>query len=1053
MTLKLPTLAILLLVVLLSYPLSTLAQGVPTKLPLSQIQELRDSTGKLAKAKDWETYLAVQAKILSLYEHAGNFSEGTESGEKILQKISKKARRFTASSWPVYQALASLYASSGNADRAIALHKEQLTILSSYPKSAAPWQWVATLNQLGAQYLSQRQAGTALPYLQEAESRLQPYLKHPALLANTSHAIETITKTYVLLSEYYEYANDLQEALPYAQLALQTAKQVCSENAFALHPHYNRIGRLYFALEEYENSQEYHRKAIYILKTNQHKELPAASSTITLAYYYSDLADAFSEQEAIEYYQKSLSLLENTNEHLLLRIKNLRKIAEQYNWQDDFSRSWPYIEKANRLWLANAAQYQQDRDFQLSRAGIYRSIGHYWKRLGSFEKSLHFYKKYVEVWERNGSSPVNTESIGTLMEIAEIYNWKVREKEMYADSAVYYTRKALVKASKNFDSYDPKVLPPVEDLHTITYMYAILKQLARFGQWKAVHYGDREDERGALHNALAIMDLADQFHTQSLQQINNLRAGQVAGLIKRSLMIYHGSIVFATSLYKIEPSAALIEKCFYYSQRMKAQKLWLAQLEEEAHKFLDRPDSIKIQEKALAVDIQDYEQQVLQAQGNGDAILAEEIMNNQLFETRRAYEALQLQLEKDNPSFLRNKYKFDPTTIAELQEQLAPDEVLIEYVLSGWEQLAFVVQKGMPVQLSVLAQEKKLCTVAYDRIELMHDLLQRSPMHRKTSRANFIQLSHQLYQHFLQPIEASLVGKKRLIVVGHDRINYIPFEALLASAELKPFTDLAFLIKRYEVSYHYSANLFVKSRRKQQLPQGGIYVFAPIYDDQKILVSASNKLPINVAPSHNALRAFDEDGAYTPLPESEWEANDIFTLFNQKEDKQENQLILRKAATEYNLKTNLEAPYRFIHIAGHSFANLKNPEFSGIACFAEDSAIEEDGILYMGEIYPLDTHADLITLSSCESGLGKLDQADGLIGLNRAFVYAGIPNVVFSLWKVYDRVSSTFMVDFYESVLEGEDYATSLRRAKLKLLESESTASPHYWSPFLLIGR
>ena len=107
----------------------------------------------------------------------------------------------------------------------------------------------------------------------------------------------------------------------------------------------------------------------------------------------------------------------------------------------------------------------------------------------------------------------------------------------------------------------------------------------------------------------------------------------------------------------------------------------------------------------------------------------------------------------------------------------------------------------------------------------------------------------------------------------------------------------------------------------------------------------------------------------------------------------------------------------------------------------------------MGEIYNLNTKADLVTLSSCESGLGKLDGADGLVGLNRAFIYAGIPNVVFSLWKVYDRVSSTFMVAFYESVLEGENYATSLRRAKLKLLESESTASPHYWSPFLLIGR
>lgn len=1053
MTLKLPTLASLLLAVLLTYPMGTRAQQVPTESVLSQIQELEDYTSTLAKVKDWKTYMAVHAKILSLYEQAGDFPKGVEYGEKVLQQITKRAKRFKASSWPVYQALASLYEAAGNTNRAIALHLEQLTLLSSYPEPADPWYRVNTYNQLGSHYLSQQKTSTAIAYLKKSESWLQHILEAPTFTANTSQEIETITHTYALLSTCYVSTNDFQEALPYAKLALGVAKQYYSANAFVLHPHYNRIGRLYFALEEYEKSQEYHRKAIYVLKTSQIERPLADSSTITLAYYYSDLADAFSRQEAIKYYQKSLSLIENKAEHLLLRIKNLRKIAEQYNWQDDFKRSWPYIEKADSLWLANAKKYQQDRDFQLARAGIYRSRGHYWKRSDSFEKSLHYYKKYVEVWERNGSTPVNTESIGMLMEIAEIYNWKVREKEMYADSAVYYTRKALVKATKNFDSYDPRVLPAVEDLHTITYMYAILKQLARFGQWKAVHYGDREDEREALHNALAIMDLADQFHTRSLQQTNNLRAGQVAGLIRRSFMIYHGSIVFATTLYKMEPSAKLIERCFYYSQRMKAQKLWLAQLEEEAHKLLDRPDSIKIQEKTLALNIQDYQQRVLQGQARGDTLLVEEIMNNQLFETRRDLEALQLQLEKDNPSFFQNKYKFDPTTIAELQEQLAQDELLIEYVLSGWGQLAFVVQKGMPAQLSMLAQGEKVCTLAFNKIELMHDLLQRSPMHRKSSRANFIQWSHELYQHFLQPMEASLVGKKRLIVVGHDRINYIPFEALLASSEIKPFKELAFLIKRYEVSYHYSANQFVQSRRKQQSSQEGIYVFAPVYDDQETLTSASKKPPIKIAPSHSTLRAFDEDGTYTPLPESEWEANDIYALFDQQGNAQENKLILRKAATENNLKTNLEAPYRFIHIAGHSFANLKNPEFSGIACFAETSSVKEDGILYMGEIYALDTRADLVTLSSCESGLGKLDGADGLIGLNRAFIYAGIPNVVFSLWKVYDRVSSTFMVDFYESVLEGENYATSLRRAKLQLLESESTASPHYWSPFLLIGR
>jgi len=174
-----------------------------------------------------------------------------------------------------------------------------------------------------------------------------------------------------------------------------------------------------------------------------------------------------------------------------------------------------------------------------------------------------------------------------------------------------------------------------------------------------------------------------------------------------------------------------------------------------------------------------------------------------------------------------------------------------------------------------------------------------------------------------------------------------------------------------------------------------------------------------------------------------------------KNGKKSNQLDLRANASEAALKSNLEKPFKYIHIAGHSFADLENPKFSGIACFDvnESNPNTEDGTLYTGEIYNISSKADLVTLSSCESGFGKLEKTEGLMGINRAFIYAGTPNVVFSLWKVYDKISATMMKDFYKNTLEGKSYSTSLREAKLQLLEKEETASPHFWSPFLLIGR
>lgn len=1016
----------------------------------SSVRTQLATLAKHEKEKDWEAYIHASTQLMSSYQLSEDYPAGIQLGKKALQKIKRKARQFLPSTWRIYTALGRIYELVGDKEQALDSYQKQLQLTASLPGEKKHWQLATTYNQLGAFYLSQKQLDTALIYLQKAEQSL-PITQEPAKLHPPSaSALEVMVETYSQLSKVYENQESIQQALSYAKLALSTAKLDHIENAYPLSPHYNRIGTIYFALEEYEKSIEYHRKAIYILKSYaaSHKNEHLVASELALSYAY--LADVLDKEEGIAYYKKSLQLIQNDEDHLLLRMKNLSKIAENYNWLDNFTRAWPYIQEADSLWLKYEPVYHKDPAFQFARAGIYHSTGHYWKRLGSFDKSLHFYKKYVEVWEKYGSGPVNSENIGMLMEIAEIYNWRMKEDIRYADSSVYYTQKALIIATKTFNSYDLTQLPAVEDLKDITYMYAILKQLARCVEIRATLYGDEGEKKKALRTALAIMDLADQFHSRSLQQMNTLRAGQAAALIHRSLMIYHGSTVFCTYLNRLEPSADLIEKCFYYSQRMKAQKLWLVQLKEEANAMEGLPAAIQIHEKELLSDIQHYEKLVLKAQYEEDPSGVEHYRNNQLFQAQRAYETFQVQLEREYPKYFNHRFNFKPNSIAELQQTLKPDELLIEYLLSGYEQLAIVVQKGQAPQLITLSTLRKTCSQAFSNIEQLHDLLQRSPMLRKTSRAKFVSLSHALYRHFLQPIEASLIGKKRLIIIGHDRINYVPFETLLRSAEMAPFRDLDFLIRGYEISYHYSSNLLVQSRKKSKRAEGGIYVFAPVYDEHEDL-ALSTKAGSIVAKD-GALRAFDEKGQYTPLPASEFEANNILHLFDQQKAKG-NQLALRRAATEANLKMNLEDSYRYIHIAGHSFANLKKPEFSGIACFTSTSDLKEDGILYMGEIYALSPQADLVTLSSCESGSGKLEKADGLIGLNRAFVYAGIPNVVFSLWKVYDRVSATFMVKFYQEVLSGDSYAASLRKAKLELLDNEATASPHYWSPYLLIGR
>jgi CHAT domain-containing protein len=162
---------------------------------------------------------------------------------------------------------------------------------------------------------------------------------------------------------------------------------------------------------------------------------------------------------------------------------------------------------------------------------------------------------------------------------------------------------------------------------------------------------------------------------------------------------------------------------------------------------------------------------------------------------------------------------------------------------------------------------------------------------------------------------------------------------------------------------------------------------------------------------------------------------------------------LEHEAKEANLKSTALRDYRYVHFATHGLFNEKSPKLSGLV-MAQDTTSNEDGILYLGEIYNLDLNADLVTLSACETGLGQIAKGEGIIGLTRGFLYAGAANLLVSLWQVNDQTTADLMVDFYGNMLNGQTKAVALRQAKLNLIRSHPEyAKPYYWAPFVLVGR
>jgi CHAT domain-containing protein/tetratricopeptide (TPR) repeat protein len=146
--------------------------------------------------------------------------------------------------------------------------------------------------------------------------------------------------------------------------------------------------------------------------------------------------------------------------------------------------------------------------------------------------------------------------------------------------------------------------------------------------------------------------------------------------------------------------------------------------------------------------------------------------------------------------------------------------------------------------------------------------------------------------------------------------------------------------------------------------------------------------------------------------------------------------------------------FKYVHIASHGFVNPFHPELPSIVLSLVDrSGRPRDGFLDATDIYNLKLNADLVVLSACQTALGKDVRGEGVVGLTRAFMYAGSPAVVASLWTVPDRSTAELMREFYRGMLtDNLRPAAALRRAQIALWRDSRWTRPYYWAAFTLQG-
>lgn len=460
-------------------------------------------------------------------------------------------------------------------------------------------------------------------------------------------------------------------------------------------------------------------------------------------------------------------------------------------------------------------------------------------------------------------------------------------------------------------------------------------------------------------------------------------------------------------------------------------------------------------------------------------------LDEELEKLQAEYEEIENQIRTASPRYAMltaNK----PFTLAEVQQKVLDDQtVLVEYALQADESYLFAVSKSA-VSLFKLPARANIEKLATDlRAQLIPAKLQRRIVGIDIVEANrglgvassapedaapFIAASNGLYKAVLEPA-AAMVGEKRLMVVADGALNYIPFEVLLKTGDAGDFSSLGYLVKTNEVIYAPSASVVgaIRQQRAKSTSRAMLIIADPVFNSNDARAKKGTALAANDAEVRGlGIQASLTDVAGTTTPAAAGAAMEGLPLARLNGTRLEADQISKLAkasggqadvwldldANEDNVVTRDVSKYRVIHVATHGLLNAERPQFTGVVLSLVGNKTH-DGFVRTDEVFNLRLGSPLVMLSACETGLGKEKRGEGIMGLTRAFMYAGAPTVGVSLWSVADKSTADLMTDFYKRLLTVGDTTTSssaLRGAQLALISGKKYSAPFFWAPFVLVG-
>ena len=616
------------------------------------------------------------------------------------------------------------------------------------------------------------------------------------------------------------------------------------------------------------------------------------------------------------------------------------------------------------------------------------NIGNVYNKLGSYPKALDYYQRALTIMREVGD---RTKEGIVLANIGTIRD--TRGQTMLAIDS--YRRALTIAQAAGDPPSEAAALSNIGDVYDTEGQYELALDFYRQSLviWRTV--GDRANQArlleniGSAHESSNDYTAAAESYAQAISTVESIRAGSLVEELKTSWSAEQAALYERAMRLHLRFDRPV--EAFDLTERARARTL----LDQLGNTHLDAQASgntqLVEQEQALRAELSRLEQSLVRERSKLVSQQDQDLLRNldeQRTAAQREYEDVLTQLKLTNPEYASIR-SIEPLSLAQVQQLLTPDTTLISYFVTAEQTLAFVVTRDSFTAVELPVKEVQL-QAALGEFREFSVLSGDAPA------------LAQLNEWLVAPLQAYL-HTPRLAIVPFGILHYVPFAAL---------GDVAHSLGEEHALY--------------ELPSASVLPF----------IQAKHKTGIGAA----LVMAYSDPAGVPPLPTADREAEAIAGLYG-------TQPILGSAATA-GLFADRSRSASLVHLAVHGELNPGAPLFSRLL-LAPDA--DSSGSLDVQSVYGLDLRqARLVTLSACQTQLGEQSQGDDIVGLSRAFLYAGTPSVVASLWRVDDAASTELMTAFYTELRAGRGKAEALQAAQAAT--RARYPHPYYWAGFVLTG-